>query len=63
MSTLGTFHVSESRTGYVHTPEGVKHVSAVFHASKLAPKHQTRPFGEVHRFGSHLKIGDKKLTI
>jgi hypothetical protein len=59
MSTLGVFPVSESRTGYVHTPEGIKHVSSIFHASMLAPRQQTRPFGGVHRFGSHLKIGDK----
>ena len=59
MSTLGTFPVSESRTGYIHTQEGVKHVSSVFSAKLLAPKHQTRPFLEFHRFGSYLKIGDK----
>ena len=45
MTTLGTFPLTESRTGYVHTAEG--------------PKHQTRPWNEGHRFGSHLKIGDK----
>jgi hypothetical protein len=59
MTTLGTFPLTESRTGYVHTQEGVKHVSSVFSAKLLAPKHQTRPWNEGHRFGSYLKIGDK----
>jgi hypothetical protein len=59
MTTLGTFPLTQSRTGYIHTPEGVKHVSSVFSAKLLAPKHQKRPFLEVHRFGSYLKIGDK----
>ena len=59
MTTLGTFPLTESRTGYVHTQEGVKHLSSVFSAKLLAPKHQTRPWNEVHRFGSYLKIGDK----
>jgi len=59
MTTLGTFPLTESRTGYVHTAEGPKHLSSVFSAKLLAPKHQTRPWNEGHRFGSYLKIGDK----
>lgn len=59
MSTLGVFPVSQSRTGYIHTVEGIQHVSSVFSAKMLTPKHQKRPFLAVHRFGSHLKIGDK----
>jgi hypothetical protein len=59
MTTLGIFPLTESRTGYVHTAEGPKHLSSVFSAKLLAPKHQTRPFLEVHRFGSYLKVGDK----
>ena len=59
MTTLGTFPLTESRTGYVHTAEGVKHLSSVFSAKLLAPKHQNRPFLEGYRFGSYLKIGDK----
>ena len=59
MTTLGIFPLTESRTGYVHTPEGVKHLSSIANASKLAPKHQKRPWNEVHRFGSYIKIGDK----
>jgi hypothetical protein len=55
MTTLGTFPLTESRTGYVMTAEGTKHLSSIANA----PKHQTRPWNEVYRFGSCLKIGDK----
>jgi hypothetical protein len=58
-TTLGTFPVSESRTGYIHTAEGIKHVSSTFSAKMLHPRHQLRPHLAVHRFGSHIKIGDK----
>jgi hypothetical protein len=59
MTTLGTFPLTESRTGYVTTAEGPKHLSSVFSAKLLAPKHQKRPWNEVYRFGSYIKIGDK----
>ena len=58
-TTLGTFPLTESRTGYVMTAEGTKHLSSIANASKLAPKHQTRPWNEAYRFGSYIKIGDK----
>ena len=56
-TTLGVFPVTESRTGYVHTAEGVMHVSSVFAANKLHPRHQVRPWNEVSRITSHKKLG------
>ena len=59
MTTLGTFPLTESRTGYVTTADGIKHLSSIANASKLDPKHQKRPWNEAYRFGSYIKIGDK----
>ena len=61
MSTLGTFHVSESRTGYVHTARGPVHVSGLYKMSDLPPRLQKRPWLEYHRFASHLKVGERKV--
>jgi hypothetical protein len=43
MSTLGTFPLSESKTGFVHTPLGVMHLSSLLPSHKLPKKHKKNP--------------------